>query len=297
MNYDLWMKVQNFHEAHSQLSGSSWEEFSMYCSSYLKCALSWCDPQVIPCSSQYAQDLPQSVCCWNMVLTWQTLALSFQKAVRTGLTLRYFRLGLSRGKGGPSNRKMTLTEHFLLSLKSSATITSHLNRQNLSPNFFLKYELMLCKQTVLQMCLCKIIHPVFVSNVPTLLVIQTVLTAVIVLNMDSSSAAARSVSWVACLKTTASAPQLAEAHNTSWCPHKHIQGERALLKRVCDLPYLSLRTFPNEENPFFAPSVFLLGFIGKDRHSPLCMKWMHLKQNCSVNLVLIQDHSCRYLST
>jgi len=40
MNYDLWMKVQNFHEAHSQLSGSSWEEFSMYCSSYLKCALS-----------------------------------------------------------------------------------------------------------------------------------------------------------------------------------------------------------------------------------------------------------------
>lgn len=117
----------------------------MYCLGYLKCALSCCDTQVVPRSSRYSQDLLQAAYPRNMALPWQTMALSIPTAVRAVLRSRFVRSGLTRGKGGPLNRKGTLTKHFLVSLKFSGTITPHLNRQNLSPNFALKYELMLCK--------------------------------------------------------------------------------------------------------------------------------------------------------
>lgn len=127
-------------------------------------------------------------------------------------------------KRGPSNRKPALTKCLPLSPKSSATITSHLNSQNLLPNFVLQSELMLCKQTDLQIRFHGIVRPAFAGRVSALLVIQTFFSAGVVLTVHQSAAAPRGVSSVTCLTSTALTPQWAEAHNIFMMPTQALSG-------------------------------------------------------------------------
>lgn len=241
-----------------------------------------------------------------MALAWQTTALSIPTAVRTVLRSKYVRSGLSRGKGGTQIEKWFLTNvsfclwnpvqpslltstdkiyHLILSLSMSSCCS---NRQF--------YKLVCVKLFTLS--LLAMYPPCWLFSRSSPQRLLWLCTSHQMLQGVSH----RSPAWRAQLPLPSEVK-----HTFSWCPHKHFQGKCASLMSVWDLPCLCPGTFPNEDTlpPFF---------FNMEKCSPLYMKRIQLKQNCSVkfsiypskctwskifpwNLVFIQDHRCRYLST
>lgn len=95
-----------------------------------------------------------------------------------------------------------------------------------------------------------------------------------VLTVQQSAAAPWGVSSVTCLTSTALTPQWAEAHNIFMMPTQALSGWMCLSEERL-WTFLVFLQGPCQRK---APSFFFL----KEKYSPLCMKWMHLEQNCSL---------------
>lgn len=112
------------------------------------------------------------------------------------------------------------------------------------------------------------------SDISVLVVIQMFLSSGIVLTVHQSAAAPWGVSWVTCLMSTALTPQWAEAHNIFMMPTQPLSGWMCLSEE-CLWTFLVFLQGPCQRK---APSFVFF----KEKFSPLCMKWIHLEQNCSM---------------